>query len=72
MAEAFEATKTGGRIAIFGAISTLVTYGINRVLPDLPGEVSAAILIIILAVLAWVDNYIHESKSTELKGILPF
>lgn len=64
-----EANKTGGRVAIFGAISTLVTYGINRLLPELPGEVSAAILVLILAVLAWADNFAHE-KGSSLK--VPF
>lgn len=67
-----ESTKDAGRIAIFGAISTVLTYVINTFLPELPTEVSGAILVLILAALTWVDSYIHNSKDIKANGLVPF
>ena len=67
-----EANKTSGRVAIFGAVSTIVTYFLILALPNLPTEVQGAILVLVLAALAWVDSYIHNSEKIKLNGLIPF
>lgn len=69
MSAATEATKTGGRVAVLGAISTVVLYLIGLVLPDMPEQVSTALLVLLTAGLAWLDNYAHE-KGSQMK--VPF
>ena len=72
MSEINEASKDTARLALFGAIGTLVTYGVDSILPDLPGEVKAAVLVIVTALLVWVDSYIHNNKDIKAKGLVPF
>lgn len=77
MENASEPTKDASRTTIFSAVSVIVTYLVNLVLPkDMPVEVRGSILTLVLAVvvygIAWVDSKIHNSKNTKLNGLLPF
>ena len=70
-----EAIKDTSRLVVFGAISTILSYGVDRLLPGTPEEVVLAVIVLITATLTYVDSYMHNSKSKALKevnGILPF
>lgn len=74
---ASEPTKDASRTTIFGAVSVIVTYVVNLVLPtDMPVEVRGAVLTLVLAGvvygITWVDSTIHNSKDTKANGLLPF
>lgn len=71
MAATQEANKTAERIAVFGAVSTIVTYLLTLVFPDMPETVRGAILVLVLAGIAWTDNYIHNSEKLKLNGLWP-
>lgn len=76
MPEMLEANKDAGRNTIFSMVSVVVTYFVNRVLPqDIPLEVRLAIVGLVLAgvtyAITWVDSYIHRSD-IKSNGILPF
>lgn len=77
----FEATKDAGRNTIFSAVSIVITYFVNSILPqDMPVEVKGAVLTLVLAggvyVITFVDSWIHRNTTTpivkDLPGILPF
>lgn len=73
MADAFtESTKDTGRMVVLGAVSTLVTYGLNRFVPNLPPEVLTAILALVMAGLTWLDSYLHNRKDIKANGLVPF
>jgi len=55
-----EGTKTTGRVTVIGAIGILVTYLLSLVLPDLPQEVVAAIIVLVGVGL---DSFAHHSGS---------
>ena len=61
-----EAIKDGSRIAVFGAVSVLITYALT-----LPDTVEAAIVVLVLAGLTYIDSQIHRSDS-KFNGLLPF
>lgn len=63
-----EPVKITGRMAVLGAISTLVTYLIQLKVPNLPLTVLGAILTLVLV---FADAVIHNSK-LKLNGIVPF
>ena len=75
-----EANKDAGRTTIFSAISVVVTYAVNSVLPEtMPSEVKMAILTLVLAGvtygIAWVDSYIHNQTTgffAKCNGITKF
>ena len=69
-----EAGKDVSRLAIFGAISTIATYFLNLLFPNLPGEVQAAFLVLLLAGLTYADSFIHNSvgKLKNVNGLLPW
>lgn len=67
-----EATQDSGRTVVFTAISTIATYAINQVFPDLPLEVQGAILVLILAGITYLDSYIHNRKDWKANGLTPF
>ncbi len=67
---AVEGGKDGTRIAVFGAIGTVVTYFLS-----LPEPVEAAIIVLALFGLTYVDSFIHNTQTGKLKninGLLPF
>lgn len=61
--------KEGLRVAIFGAISSLVAFGLNQLGA---GDQSSTVVIVGTLVLKALDRAIHEDKSISAKGILPF
>lgn len=65
-----EATKDTARTSTFVAISTLITYVLGLVAPDMEMEVKAAIVVVILALLTYVDSKIHHSAKVKAKGLL--
>lgn len=67
-----EAGKDTSRMAVFGAVSTIVTYALNTLFPTLPTEVQGAILVLLFALLVWVDSYIHNRQDVRWNGLLPF
>jgi len=72
-----EPTKDAGRNTLFSAVSVVVTYFVNGLLPvDMPIEVRGASILLVLAgvtyVITWVDSYIHNSKSIKSNGLTPF
>lgn len=72
MDEMQESTKDAGRVAIFAAVSTVITYVVNVVLPTIPPEVSAALLVLFMAGITWVDSWIHHNDNIRATGLLPF
>lgn len=66
-----EATKDTGRTAVFAAISAVVSYALNYFFPSIPGEVIAAILVILTAFLVWLDSYIHHNPAIKANGLSP-
>tara|TARA_R110000868_G_C10972640_1_gene770714 strand:- start:36552 stop:36770 length:219 start_codon:yes stop_codon:yes gene_type:complete len=67
-----EAGKDTSRVAIFGALSTLLSYAVNSVFPNMPGEVQSAVLVLIFAGLVYVDSYIHNRKDMKANGLVPW
>lgn len=64
-----EAVKLVLRIALFGALSTVVTWALNVFLPGLPeGEIRTILTVLV----TMLDKYIHENPAIESKGIAPF
>jgi hypothetical protein len=59
-----EAAKELGRVLLLAGIGWGVSYVSN-----LP---STQTTVIVLAVLRWVDKYIHESKDIKVNGLVPF
>lgn len=62
-----EPIKTASRTTIFNAISVVVTYLVNLILPtDMPAEVRASILLLILAgityAISFADSWIHNQN----------
>lgn len=67
-----EAAKDTARTALFGAVSTIVTYVLKQILPDLPEEVVGAILVLVTLLLVYVDSKLHHSDKTTLNGLTNF
>jgi len=67
-----EAIKDTSRLVVFGAISTILSYGVDKLLPGTPEEVVLAVIILITATLTYVDSYMHNDKTIKANGILPF
>ncbi len=61
--------KEGLRVAIFGAISSLVAYGLNQLGAS---DQTNTVVIVGTLVLKALDRAIHEDQSINSKGILPF
>jgi hypothetical protein len=70
----FEATKDTSRLVVFTAISTIVTYILDLFF-NMPVEVKAAIVVLILAGIPYLDSKIHHTKTGKFKdvnGLVPF
>ena len=63
-----ETTKTTTRVAILGAVGTVVAYLIDKLLPGTPQAVTTAVITLVLV---GIDAYIHHSK-IKMTGIIPF
>lgn len=60
----WEAAKELGRVLILAAVGWGISY-----LSTLP---TTQTTIAVLAVLRWLDKFLHENKAVKLSGLVPF
>ena len=56
-----------GETAIMAAIAVVATWAVNRFIPNIPGEVTTAMLVIITAASAGIWNWLtHRTTSPKV------
>lgn len=64
-----ELIKEGLRIALFAAISAVLSWATTQIADLPPDSVYAVVGTLILRL---VDKYVHENKEVKAKGLAPF
>lgn len=67
-----EAGKDTGRMGVFLALSTVLTYFIQLPFPEMPQPVIGGIVVLIMAGLTYLDSYIHNNKNIKANGLTTF